>query len=140
MEQQLLVNQITKLHSKLGAPWVCRGLSVGRWVGFPGVFWGFFGEKMQQFGGKREESCLMMHPDLYSSCHTHQLKNSLFLKTELRKKRSLHVASKNIDQANKRLIHRLSCFFFFSIEAVRFSGLKMVDYLERMRWLFWKET
>ena len=91
-------------------------------LGFQAFFGDFSARQCNNLVGN-EKSHAVMRPDSYSSCHNHQLKNSLFLKTELRKKRSLHVASRNIDQANKRLIHRLSCFFF-SIEAVPFEDSK----------------
>ena len=116
MEQQLLVNQITKLHSKLGAPWVCGSLSVCRWVGFPGVFWGFFPRKCHKLAGKREESCRMMHPDSYSSCHTPPAQELSFRKPSFaRKDRYMSLPRTLI----RRWIHRLSwsqknsTFFFF---------------------------
>ena len=47
--------------------WEFVGLSMG-WVSRR--FLGIFPRKHHKLVGKREESCRMMHPDSYSSCHT----------------------------------------------------------------------
>ena len=84
-------------------------------LGFQAFFGDFSARQCNNLVGN-EKSHAVMRPDSYSSCHNHQLKNSLFLKTELRKKRSLHVASRNIDQANKTLDSPTLLFFFFRLK------------------------
>ena len=116
--------------------WEFVGLSMG-WVSRR--FLGIFPGKCHKLVGKREESCRMMHPDSYSSCHTPPAQELSFFENRASQEKIVtcrfqeHWSGK---LANKRLIfptllvskkqHVWSCAIW---------GLKMVDYLERMRWL-----
>ena len=107
-------------------------------LGFQAFFGDFSARQCNNFGGKREEPCRYASWFIFKLSQPPAQELSFF---ENRASQEKIVTCRFQEHwSGKQTLDSPTLLFFFFDWSCAIWGLKMVDYLERMRWLFGKET